>query len=310
MLGGMRHMLALTLTFLATAAAFAQSGGTAVAISHTPVYVAPDASRTPLRTAAQGTVFTVLAEQGEWTQVQFKDPQWGIRVGYVATRALRFRRPELEPMDLSTATADPAPPRYAAPPPHNVTTSRMEQRRSLWPTFAAVGRGGFTFGTRVAPLAGTEFSARVAPMLMVYGSFDWHRDVSPSWIGELEDLLNEVVDDVDLEVRTPAFVGMGGVKVMAPRGAIRPYAMGGFGVARTKARFEIDGIDVLDLALGLGELDEDDVRFTKPVFEVGGGVMLANGGSYADISYRFRKALDTGEPVNVSGIYAGVGVGF
>jgi hypothetical protein len=113
MLGGMRHtLLALTLTLLAATSAFAQSGGTAVAITNTPVYVAPDGSRTPLRIAAQGTVFTVLAEQGEWTQVQFKDPQWGIRVGYVATKALQFRRPELEPMDLSTTGAAP---RTAAP---------------------------------------------------------------------------------------------------------------------------------------------------------------------------------------------------
>lgn len=116
MLGGMRHtLLALTLTFLSATAAVAQSGGTAVAITNTPVYVAPDASRTPLRTAAQGTVFTVLAEQGEWTQVQFKDPQWGVRVGYVATNALRFRRPELEPMDLSTTAPASSTPAGAEP---------------------------------------------------------------------------------------------------------------------------------------------------------------------------------------------------
>ena len=61
----MRHtLLGFTLTLLAATSAFAQSDGTAVAITNTPEYVAPDASRTPLRTAAQGTVFTVLAEQG------------------------------------------------------------------------------------------------------------------------------------------------------------------------------------------------------------------------------------------------------
>jgi hypothetical protein len=136
MLGGMRHtLLALTLTLLAVTPALAQSGGTAVAITNTPVYVAPDASRTPLRIAAQGTVFTVVAEQGEWTQVQFKDPQWGIRVGYVATKALQFRRPELEPMDLSTATrpAGPAPAtpdahaQPAAPRPWEVTSRSFER---------------------------------------------------------------------------------------------------------------------------------------------------------------------------------------
>jgi hypothetical protein len=310
-MGGMKHtILALTLSLITAIAAFAQPGGlTAVATANTPVYVAPDATRTPLRVAAQGTVFTVLAEQGEWTQVQFKDPQWGVRVGFVATNALQFRRPELEPMDLSTTKTDPAAPRYAPPPPAD-TAARMAQRPSSWPRSYVAGRGGFTFGTRVAPLVGAEFGVRVAPMLLVYGSFDWHRDISPSWLGELEELLNEVVDDVDVEVRTTAFVGVGGVKVMAPRGAVRPYALGGFGVARAKSIFEIDGIDVIDIALGLGDLDEDDVRFTKPVFEVGGGVMFAKGSSYADVSYRFRKAVDTGEAVNVSGVYAGVGVGF
>jgi hypothetical protein len=116
MLPGMRNILPITLTLLlAAVTAFAQ-GATAVAILNTPVYIAPDASRTPLRTAAQGTVFTVVAEEGEWTKVQFKDPQWGVRVGYVQTKALRFSRPELAPMDLSTTPTNPVETVQAAPP--------------------------------------------------------------------------------------------------------------------------------------------------------------------------------------------------
>jgi hypothetical protein len=134
MMRGMRHtLLALTLVLLTAPAALAQPGAlTATATTNTPVFVAPDASRTPLRVAAQGTVFTVLAEQGEWTQVQFKDPQWGIRVGYVATRALQFRRPELEPMDLSTARQAPAssPAAAAAPPPSPQPLRPWERSRS------------------------------------------------------------------------------------------------------------------------------------------------------------------------------------
>ena len=42
----------------------------------------------------------------------------------------------------------------------------------------------------------------------------------------------------------------------------------------------------------------------------GGGVAISNGSVYVDVSYRFRKFLDTGKPINVSGFYAGVGVGF
>ena len=126
MLCVMRHLLPAALTLLLAAApAFAQGAATAVATGHAPVYVVPDTTRTPLRTAAQGTVFTVVAEEGEWTRVQFKDPQWGVRVGYVETRLLRFNRPELAPMDLSVSPAAPgqAPPspapaaaRETAPP--------------------------------------------------------------------------------------------------------------------------------------------------------------------------------------------------
>jgi len=107
MLRGMRTILPVTITLLlATVSAFAQ-GATAIATANTPVYIAPDTTRTPLRTAAQGTVFTVVAEEDEWTKVQFKDPQWGVRVGYVQTKALRFNRPELAPTDLSTTPTRP-----------------------------------------------------------------------------------------------------------------------------------------------------------------------------------------------------------
>jgi hypothetical protein len=115
----MRNLLPITITFLLSAVtAFAQ-GATAIATTHTPVYIAPDTTRTPLRTAAQGTVFTVVEEEGEWTKVQFKDPQWGVRVGYVKTGALRFSRPELAPMDLSTTPAvAPVPsPQTVSPSP-------------------------------------------------------------------------------------------------------------------------------------------------------------------------------------------------
>jgi hypothetical protein len=123
----MHHtLIALALVLTGTAGASAQDSATAVAVANTPIYIAPDASRTPLRVAAQGTVFTVVAEEGEWTRVQFKDPQWGVRVGYVATSMLRVRRPDLTPMDLSvspgnvtpSSPAEPAaPPRAATPRP-------------------------------------------------------------------------------------------------------------------------------------------------------------------------------------------------
>lgn len=53
-----------------------------------------------------------------------------------------------------------------------------------------------------------------------------------------------------------------------------------------------------------------DVTFTKPLSEVGGGLGIAIGRGDIDLSYRFRKFLETGEPVNVSGVYVAGGVSF
>lgn len=306
----MRHLLpALTLLVLFLAGpAHAQSGNTATATANTPVYIAPDTSRTPLRVAAQGTVFTVVSEEGEWTKVQFKDPQWGVRVGYVATSSLRFSRPDLEPMDLSNtpAVTQPGVAQHDAP----IAPRPWERdETSRWPSAYVIGRGGLTFGTRTAPLVGVEVGGQVAPMLQVYGSFDWHRDISPSFVGDLSEFLSDLTD-VDINIRFPTYVVMGGAKVTAPRGAIRPYALGGFGYGRVNGTVEVEGDDVTEALDDLGYIDRDDVQFNKVLFEVGGGISFSNGTVYGDVSYRFRKFLDTAEPINVSGIYAGVGIGF
>jgi opacity protein-like surface antigen len=300
--------LVFVLTLMSPVSTLAQTGDTATAIVHTPVYIAADASKTPLRVAAAGTTFEVLGESGDWTQVRFRDPQWGPRVGFVATKDLKIRRAGLEPMDLSvmpgvsqaTATPPSPPTRYATVPP---------RRARPWPQSYIVGRGGLTFGTRTAPLAGVEIGGQVAPMLQAYGSFDWHRDISPSYLQDIVDLANAIYG-VDVNARLPTLVAMGGLKVIAPRGSFRPYGLGGFGYGRVNGTVEVEGKDVTDLLDSLGYLDRRDITFNKVLFEVGGGVSASNGRVYVDISYRFRKFLQTGEPINVSGLYAGAGVGF
>lgn len=178
-----------------------------------------------------------------------------------------------------------------------------------WPQAYVIGRGGLTFGTRTAPLVGAEVGAQLAPAIQVYGSFDWHRDVSPEFIEDLSDLISLFVG-ADVNYRFPTFTGVGGVKVMAPRGAIRPYGLGGLGIGRVKGTVEVEGEDITNLLVNLDLLDRDDVSFNKPLFEVGGGIAAAMGRAYVDIGYRFRKFLDTGEPINMSGVYAGIGLGF
>jgi Legionella pneumophila major outer membrane protein precursor len=123
--------VAVVLTTLAIASPVrAQSLDTAVAAVDTPVFIAPDATKTPLRVASAGTSFVVLEDAGEWTKVQFQDPQWGRRVGYVATKNLRVHRAALAPMDLSVKpeAATPALPvetaPLATPPPPSPTPAK------------------------------------------------------------------------------------------------------------------------------------------------------------------------------------------
>jgi len=50
------------------------------------VYVLPNENRTPLRILEAGTRVTVIEEGEEWLKVEFRDPQWGPRVGYFLRR--------------------------------------------------------------------------------------------------------------------------------------------------------------------------------------------------------------------------------
>jgi Zn-dependent protease with chaperone function len=67
------------LSFGVTAAsAQTATRGTATVTANAPIYIAAGVSATPLRVAAPGTVLKVLRQQGDWLEVEFNDPQWGL----------------------------------------------------------------------------------------------------------------------------------------------------------------------------------------------------------------------------------------
>ena len=55
-----------------------------------PVYLLPDARRTPLRTLETGTRIRLLRQQGDWAQIEFPDRQWGPRIGWIQRRFVRL----------------------------------------------------------------------------------------------------------------------------------------------------------------------------------------------------------------------------
>src|SRR5262245_61126553 len=74
--------------------AFAQGQApqrTATTTTSAPVFASPNADRTPLRVAREGSVVLLLEVNGDWCLVEFQDPEYGRRSGYVQTRLVRIQ---------------------------------------------------------------------------------------------------------------------------------------------------------------------------------------------------------------------------
>lgn len=95
----------------------ATAQNTATVVENAPVYVTntPSANQTPLRVAAVGTVFKVVGQEGDWFQVEFNDPRWGRRQGWVHKKFVNYVDEALRPMDLTVREATPAPAPQSAP---------------------------------------------------------------------------------------------------------------------------------------------------------------------------------------------------
>lgn len=109
----------------------------AVVTKDAPIYLKPEVLPIPLRTAAAGTVLEVLKELESWVQVQFQDPQFGRRIGWIEAPYLRIARPELQPMDLSIVDEPIRRPTPAAatqrqPASQDVVVARPQIREGFW----------------------------------------------------------------------------------------------------------------------------------------------------------------------------------
>jgi len=69
-------------------------GTPAAVLQDAPVFLLPDATRLPLRIAQAGSQVRVINQTGEWSTVQFQDPEFGLRTGYIQSRFLRVQPTE------------------------------------------------------------------------------------------------------------------------------------------------------------------------------------------------------------------------
>jgi hypothetical protein len=63
---------------------------TATTTARAPLFLRPDAARTPLVQLPPGTRLRVLEEVGEWLRVEYQDSQYGRRVGYIQRMFVRI----------------------------------------------------------------------------------------------------------------------------------------------------------------------------------------------------------------------------
>jgi hypothetical protein len=110
------------------ATAFAQ--GSATVRENAPIHQSNSTSLLPMRVAAPGTVLKVTEDHGDWLKIQYNDPTWGVRVGWVQRKFVTYVSDALKPMDLSvpqgpvrpaadSPTAQPNPPSQLTPAPRN-----------------------------------------------------------------------------------------------------------------------------------------------------------------------------------------------
>jgi hypothetical protein len=80
-------------------------GDVAVVTSVAPIYLEPKVMREPLRVVAEGSALTVVRHVGDWTEVSFKDQQFGQRNGWIQRADIRLA----EPVSLSSRAPVPTP---------------------------------------------------------------------------------------------------------------------------------------------------------------------------------------------------------
>jgi hypothetical protein len=79
---------------------------TLVVIAAAPIFLLPDASREPLRVAKEGSALRAIERSGEWYNVEFQDPEYGRRVGYIQAKYVQVPATRgLEPVDVSVPEA-------------------------------------------------------------------------------------------------------------------------------------------------------------------------------------------------------------
>ncbi len=128
--------------------------GPAQIVETAPFYLYADESRGPLEALKPGTSVTVLEIKGDWVLVEYQDPRFGVRQGYVKARFVKSGTIDGPPPPASPAAkpaqsapapppARPAqPPTATQPPPRGATAKPAKPAGKGWRDRALVAING------------------------------------------------------------------------------------------------------------------------------------------------------------------------
>ncbi len=182
----------------------------------------------------------------------------------------------------------------------------------------AVGQSAF--GNVTSQSFGAEAGVNLRPNVQVFLEGGHVNDTSPATLGEhaqvVAGYLASTESGVSFRDRQPVDFALAGLRVLAPQsGTLRPYVLGGAGLARVSKNvgFSVGGQDVTAELSHYGVVLGSDLAGSevKPTIGVGGGVLWQAGSRLVlDFQYRYGRVLTSGQGLNVNRAGLGVGLAF
>jgi hypothetical protein len=177
------------------------------------------------------------------------------------------------------------------------------------------------FGNVTSQSYGAELGVTIRPNLQVFVEGGTTRDAATPEIGAaaqtIAGYLAQTQANVAFRVKEPVTFGVAGLKIIVPTsGPVRPYVLGGGGVANVKqdVAFTVGGADVTsNLSSQFGVTLGTDLSgtFTKPMVVGGAGAMwMPAARLILDLQFRFGRIFAEDGGINVSRAGIGVGVRF
>jgi hypothetical protein len=177
------------------------------------------------------------------------------------------------------------------------------------------------FGNVTSQSYGVEAGGTVAKNVQVFGELGNIRNVATPDISASAQTVAAALTlvqsaAVTFSVKQPVTFFGGGVKYLIPieQSSVRPYVLGGFGVARVKndVAFQFGGVDASSSLAQYVTIGSDlSGEVTKPMLTLGGGVVWpAWQRLILDFNYRFGRIFTDTQSTTVSRVGLGVGVRF